>query len=155
MVFREWEQAGSRHQKYIISCLVAPSIFNHQNFPVACPGILEIQVFMNINNGNNMSVLFPLPFGGYNKLQFRALRNIDKQPDGSFTVPWFLKNRVLVLAKRTFWVQKYILKKINRKMFSSTLPAICGPKRTKFGFQTCSEQCPWIALLSICKHVCA
>ena len=59
---------------------------------------------------------------------------LDKYPDGSFTVPWCLKNVVLVLAKRTFWVQKSFLKKVHRKMLSSTLPAFCGQKRAEFGF---------------------
>ena len=62
------------------------------------------------------------------------------QPDGSFTVPWFLKNVVLVLAKRTFWVQKSFLKKVHRKMLSSTLPAFCGQKRAEFGFPFFSSQ---------------
>ena len=64
----------------------------------------------------------------------------QKQPDGSFTVPWFLKNVVLVLAKRTFWVQKSFLKKVHRKMLSSTLPAFCGQKRAEFGFPFFSSQ---------------
>ena len=63
-----------------------------------------------------------------------------KHPDGSFTVPWFLKNVVLVLAKRTFWVQKSFLKKVHRKMLSSTLPAFCGQKRSEFGFPFFSSQ---------------
>ena len=41
----------------------------------------------------------------------------EKHPDGSFTVPWFLKNVVLVLAKRTFWVQKSCKKKFIARCF--------------------------------------
>ena len=62
------------------------------------------------------------------------------QPDGSFTVPWFFKNVVLVLAKSTFWVQKSFFKQIHRKMLSSTLPAFCGQKRSEFGFPFFSSQ---------------